>query len=78
MVGGNPLHEQVNFIQHIWNSFWHLLRSRFGFRYWKDPGPWVGTDDSSRLMSFVNAINVAGFCMGGPEYISSQSSIPIR
>jgi amino acid transporter len=23
-------------------------------------------------MSFVNAVNVAGFCMGGPEYISSR------
>ncbi|KAL2868401.1 amino acid permease/ SLC12A domain-containing protein [Aspergillus lucknowensis] len=43
---------------------------RFGFRYWKEPGVWAGTGPSDRLMSFVNAVNVAGFCMGGPEYIS--------
>ncbi|KAJ5584726.1 uncharacterized protein N7459_004526 [Penicillium hispanicum] len=43
---------------------------RFGFRYWKEPGLWAGADSSGRLMSFVNAVNVAGFCMGGPEYIS--------
>jgi amino acid permease len=48
------------------------LCSRFGFRYWKDPGPWAGADPSNRLMSFVNAVNVAAFCMGGPEYISSK------
>ncbi|OQD71062.1 hypothetical protein PENPOL_c001G05294 [Penicillium polonicum] len=46
------------------------LNDRFGFRYWKDPGPWAGSDPSNRLMSFVNAVNVAAFCMGGPEYIS--------
>ncbi|KAJ5248169.1 hypothetical protein N7524_012129 [Penicillium chrysogenum] len=46
------------------------LNDRFGFRYWKDPGPWAGADPSNRLMSFVNAVNVAAFCMGGPEYIS--------
>ncbi|KAI1829236.1 hypothetical protein DTO006G1_9826 [Penicillium roqueforti] len=48
-------------------EFW---LARFGFRYWKDPGPWAGADPSNRLMSFVNAVNVAAFCMGGPEYIS--------
>ncbi|KAF4962611.1 hypothetical protein FSARC_9389 [Fusarium sarcochroum] len=46
------------------------LNDRFGFRYWKDPGPWAGDDASGRLISFVNAVNVAGFCMAGPEYIS--------
>ncbi|KAL3479178.1 amino acid permease/ SLC12A domain-containing protein [Aspergillus californicus] len=46
------------------------LHDRFGFRYWKDPGVWAGDSHSDRLMSFVNAVNVAGFCMGGPEYIS--------
>ena len=46
--------------------------SRFGFRYWRDPGPWAGSDASSQLHSFVNAVAVAGFCMGGPEYISSM------
>ena len=46
------------------------LHDRFGFRSWRDPGVWTGDDGSHRLMSFVNAVNVAGFCMGGPEYIS--------
>ncbi|KAK8068769.1 hypothetical protein PG994_005385 [Apiospora phragmitis] len=43
---------------------------RFGFGHWRDPGVWVGADSSRRLVSFVNAVNVAGFCMGVPEYIS--------
>ena len=46
------------------------LHDRFGFRYWKNPTPWVGDDSSSRLMSFINSVNVAGFCIAGPEYIS--------
>ncbi|KAF4428889.1 Amino acid transporter [Fusarium acutatum] len=46
------------------------LNDRFGFRYWKDPGVWAGDDAGSRLEFFVNAVNVAGFVMGGPEYIS--------
>ncbi|KAJ0424043.1 amino acid permease/ SLC12A domain-containing protein [Aspergillus carlsbadensis] len=47
-----------------------FICSRFGFRYWRYPGVWSGASHSERLMSFVNAVNVAGFCMGGPEYIS--------
>ncbi|KAK7407833.1 hypothetical protein QQX98_010004 [Neonectria punicea] len=57
------------------------LHDRFGFRYWRDPGVWAGTSPSSRLESFVNAVNVAGFCMGGPEYISmiaGESNDPRR
>ena len=46
------------------------LHDRYGFRYWRDPGVWAGTSSTGRLESFVNAVNVAGFCMGGPEYIS--------
>ncbi|WVQ79666.1 hypothetical protein IAT38_001766 [Cryptococcus sp. DSM 104549] len=46
------------------------LHDRFGFRYWKDPGPWAGDSASTRLESLINAVNVAGFCTGGPEYIS--------
>ncbi|WVQ76328.1 hypothetical protein IAR50_005993 [Cryptococcus sp. DSM 104548] len=46
------------------------LHDRFGFRYWKDPGPWAGDSNISRFESFVNAVIVAGFVMGGPEYIS--------
>ncbi|WVQ79668.1 hypothetical protein IAT38_001768 [Cryptococcus sp. DSM 104549] len=45
------------------------LHDVYGFRYWKDPGPWVGDSPSTRLQSFINAVNVAGFCIG-PEYIS--------
>ncbi|KAL6231033.1 hypothetical protein BDW75DRAFT_233944 [Aspergillus navahoensis] len=45
------------------------MNDRFGFRYWKEPGIWAGADPSDRLMSFLDAVNVA-FCMGGPEYIS--------
>ena len=52
--------------------------SRFGFRYWRDPGPWAGSDASSQLQSFVNAVAVAGFCMGGPEYISNMLLITDR
>lgn len=47
-----------------------LTCSVYGFRYWKEPGPWVGNTAGTRLQSFVNAVNVAGFVMGGPEYIS--------
>ncbi|KAK8845633.1 hypothetical protein IAR55_006349 [Kwoniella newhampshirensis] len=46
------------------------LHDKFGFRHWKHPGPWVGDSASTRLESFVNAVNVAGFCIAGPEYIS--------
>ncbi|KAL4913701.1 amino acid permease/ SLC12A domain-containing protein [Aspergillus aurantiobrunneus] len=46
------------------------MNDRFGFRYWKEPGIWAGADPSNRLMSFIDAVNVAAFCMGGPEYIS--------
>ena len=51
-------------------SLFPLTSSRFGFRYWIDPGPWVGDTASTRLQSLINSINTAGFCMGGPEYIS--------
>jgi amino acid transporter len=46
------------------------LHDVYGFRYWKNPGPWAGDSPSTRLESLINAVNVAGFCMGGPEYIS--------
>ncbi|TYJ56746.1 hypothetical protein B9479_002516 [Cryptococcus floricola] len=46
------------------------IHDKFGFRYWKDPGPWAGDSGISRFESFVNAVVVAGFCTAGPEYIS--------
>ncbi|ODN75770.1 hypothetical protein L202_05779 [Cryptococcus amylolentus CBS 6039] len=46
------------------------LHDAFGFRYWKNPGPWAGNTPTTRLQAFVNAVNVAGFSMGGPEYLS--------
>ncbi|WWC88150.1 uncharacterized protein L201_003055 [Kwoniella dendrophila CBS 6074] len=46
------------------------IHDRFGFRYWKNPGPWAGDSPSTKLESFINAVNVAGFCVGGPDYIS--------
>ncbi|KAK6381521.1 hypothetical protein LTS17_004579 [Exophiala oligosperma] len=52
------------------------LHDVYGFRYWKDPGPWAGNSSVARLESFVNAIVVAGFIMSGPEYISSESKKP--
>lgn len=55
---------------HLFNFADFLLQSRFGFRYWKNPGPWAGDSSSTRLESFINAVNTAGFCIGGPEYIS--------
>ena len=47
-----------------------LIISVYGFQHCKSPGPWVGNTAGTRLQSFVNAVNVAGFVMGGPEYIS--------
>ncbi|KAF2639693.1 hypothetical protein P280DRAFT_550394 [Massarina eburnea CBS 473.64] len=46
------------------------IHDRFGFRYWKNPGVWAGDSTSTRLESFLNAVNVAGFVITGPEYIS--------
>ncbi|CAI6095196.1 unnamed protein product [Clonostachys chloroleuca] len=46
------------------------LHDRFGFRFWQNPGPWVGNTAPTRLQSFVNGVNVAGYCIGGPEYLS--------
>nr|XP_019001971.1 amino acid transporter [Kwoniella mangroviensis CBS 8507]OCF65432.1 amino acid transporter [Kwoniella mangroviensis CBS 8507] len=34
------------------------LHDRFGFRYWKDPGPWAGATASGRLEFFINAVNI--------------------
>lgn len=82
MVGGNPLHEYVLPEPAGPLIFTETDRSpklsRFGFRYWKSPGPWAGEDSSGRLISFLNAVNVAGFCMAGPEYISSESTLITR
>lgn len=79
MLGGNPINECVTPMK-PGISILRLTQvetfSRFGFRYWKNPGPWAGEDASGRLISFVNAVNVAGFCMAGPEYISSKSECP--
>ncbi|ODO01826.1 amino acid transporter [Cryptococcus wingfieldii CBS 7118] len=46
------------------------LHDAFGFRYWKDPGPLAGNTPTTRLQAFVNAVNVVGFSMGVPEYLS--------
>ncbi|EWY95049.1 hypothetical protein FOYG_04174 [Fusarium oxysporum NRRL 32931] len=46
------------------------MHDRFGFWYWQNPGPWVGNTAPTRLQSFVNGVNVAGYCIGGPEYLS--------
>ncbi|EGU76456.1 hypothetical protein FOPG_11227 [Fusarium oxysporum f. sp. conglutinans race 2 54008] len=46
------------------------MHDRFGFRYWQNPGPWAGNTAPTRLQSFVNGVNVAGYCIGGPEYLS--------
>jgi hypothetical protein len=40
----------------------YLVLSVYGFRYWKEPGVWVGSDSSGKLQSFVNAVNV-GKCL---------------
>ncbi|KAL2813927.1 amino acid permease/ SLC12A domain-containing protein [Aspergillus cavernicola] len=62
MLGGNPLNEQVS--PAITRAIL-IISSRFGFRYWKEPGVWAGAGPSDRLMSFVNAVNVAGFLIAG-------------
>jgi amino acid transporter len=57
------------------------LHDRFGFRFWQNPGPWVGNTAPTRLQSFVNGVNVAGYCIGGPEYLSmvaGESNDPRR
>ncbi|KAL2808417.1 amino acid permease/ SLC12A domain-containing protein [Aspergillus granulosus] len=66
MLGGNPLNEQVPAVMSgSLESVLTLNCSRFGFRYWKEPGVWAGAGPSERLMSFVNAVNVAGFLIAG-------------
>ena len=70
MLGVNPMNECVR--SPVAEANPNTLCSRFGFRYWKEPGLWAGAKPSGMLMSFVDAANVAAFCMGGPEYIPSR------
>ncbi|CBF76257.1 hypothetical protein AN5024.2 [Aspergillus nidulans FGSC A4] len=65
MLGVNPMNECVR--SPVAEANPNTLCSRFGFRYWKEPGLWAGAKPSGMLMSFVDAANVAAFCMGGPD-----------
>jgi len=49
------------------------LGDRYGFRYWRDPGPmaeYLHTGALGRFTGFVQAIIGAAFIIAGPEYIS--------
>ncbi|ORY08767.1 general amino acid permease-like protein AGP2 [Clohesyomyces aquaticus] len=48
----------------------------YGFRYWKDPGPfaeYLSTGSLGRFEGFLGALWAASFCIVGPEYISMVS-----
>lgn len=42
----------------------------YGFRYWSQPGAWVGDTTSERFQGFLKALWAASFCVVGPEYLS--------
>ncbi|KAF2472783.1 general amino acid permease-like protein AGP2 [Lindgomyces ingoldianus] len=48
----------------------------YGFRYWKEPGPfaeYLSTGNLGRFEGFLGALWAASFCIVGPEYISMVS-----
>lgn len=46
------------------------LHDAYGFRYWRDPGPIVGTTSSERLEAFLSALLGASFAVAGPDMLS--------
>lgn len=48
-------------------------KDAYGFRHWKNPGPfaeYLSTGDLGRFEGFLGALWAASFCIVGPEYIS--------
>ncbi|OCF44858.1 amino acid transporter [Kwoniella heveanensis CBS 569] len=43
---------------------------KFGFRYWKDPGPFAGETAALRMKGIFDAVLWAAFALGGPDWIS--------
>ncbi|TIC02713.1 hypothetical protein E3Q17_01220 [Wallemia mellicola] len=46
------------------------LHDTYGFRYWRDPGPVVGTTRSEQLRAFLSALLGASFAVAGPDMLS--------
>lgn len=46
------------------------LHDAYGFRYWRDPGPVVGTTRSEQLRAFLSALLGASFAVAGPDMLS--------
>jgi amino acid transporter len=46
------------------------LGDRFGFRFWRNPGPLVGETPALRMKGVFDAIVWACFSVGGPDWIS--------
>jgi len=49
------------------------LKDRYGFRYWRDPGPFaenIKTGDLGRFLGFLACLIQASFTIAGPEVVS--------
>ncbi|KAL2256839.1 hypothetical protein VTK26DRAFT_1044 [Humicola hyalothermophila] len=49
------------------------LGDRFGFRYWRDPGPFVElyrSGDLGRFLGFLQCLIQASFTIAGPDYVA--------
>ncbi|KAG0132199.1 amino acid permease/ SLC12A domain-containing protein [Tuber indicum] len=49
------------------------LGDRYGFRYWRDPGPFaenIKTGDLGRFLGFLACLIQASFTIAGPDYVS--------
>ncbi|GAA5877349.1 hypothetical protein JCM8547_003841 [Rhodosporidiobolus lusitaniae] len=51
------------------------IKDRFGFRFWRDPGPMTGPypdhgHKTNLFEGFLSCVIVAAFTVGGPEYLS--------
>ena len=49
------------------------LHDRFGFRYWRDPGPFAElyyTGNLGRFLGFLQCLIQASFTIAGPDYVS--------
>ncbi|GAA5903761.1 hypothetical protein JCM6882_003409 [Rhodosporidiobolus microsporus] len=51
------------------------IHDRFGFRFWKEPGPLTGPypengESLNRFQGFLSCLIIAAFAVGGPEYLS--------
>lgn len=73
MVGGNPQHDAYVFSSNLDEREIDFGVSRFGFRYWKNPGSfaeYITTGSLGRFEGFLAALYEAAFTIVGPEYLS--------